>query len=136
VDDKGEGKDKELIDAENVIIPFLRAKFDGDPTHDKITWVIQQEHYSQTNVSGIPEVFTGTYMIALFEVTGIMFNVKDRIPELFLKDQATLTQWADKAHRRFISSLIDQMRQLINDVSVARDDLVDLHWKHWGVDIS
>lgn len=130
-----------LLDAENIVIPFLRAKFDGDPTHDKITWLIQVETHVEARIGVTPEsiemgVVKRTYMIGLLEVTGIMFNVKDQVPEMFLKDQNALTAWAEKAHSRFVRSLVDQMSTFIRDTNKTREDLVKLHRTYYGVDIS
>lgn len=123
---------RRLLDAENIIIPFLRARFDGDPTHDKITWLIQTEDHIESRPTPTDSdggfgvqmgVIRRTYMIALFNITGVMFNHKEQIPDHFLKDQDRIQMWAEKSHGRFIKGLRDQMQDFIMDVRKSTDDL-------------
>lgn len=122
-----------MIDAENIMIPYLRAKFDGDPVHDKITWILQKE----TEIGQMMSEYLGngeygvkvgppvekTYMIGLYQVQGIMFNVKEEIPPMFLDTKERAFQWCDRHHLTFIEALRDQMRVFADQV---KDNALEL----------
>lgn len=101
------------------MIPYLRAKFDGHEVHDKITWLMQKETemgdmISESLPTGgfgvkIGEPIEKFYMIGLYEVQGVMFNVKEEIPPMFLDTKERAFQWCDRHHVRFIQALADQM---------------------------
>jgi hypothetical protein len=127
-----------MIDAENIMIPYLRAKFDGDPVHDKITWIMQKETEIGQMVSvpldnGGYGVKVGppvekTFMVGLYEVQGVMFNVKEEIPPMFLITKSQAFKWCDRHHLRFIEALKDQMRTFGNELA---DNVVQLNRLVW-----
>lgn len=108
-----------MIDAENIMIPYLRAKFDGDPVHDRITWIMQKETEIGDMISTdlgngefgvkVGKPVEKTYMIGLYQVQGVMFNVKEEIPPMFLRTQEQAFKWCDRHHVTFIQALADQM---------------------------
>jgi len=112
-----------LRDAENIMIPHMRAKHDGDSTHDQITWLFQKETRMPEAITtdlgdgefGVSygEAMEATFILCMLNVKGIMFFVKNPIPDEALLDKQTMLRCADAVHYQMLHDLRRQMGEFV-----------------------
>jgi len=115
-----------LKDAENIMIPHMRAKHDGDRTHDQITWLFQKETQMPEAITtdlgdgefGVSygEAMESTFILCLLNVKGIMFFVKNPIPDEVLLDKQNLLSYADAMHYQMLHDLRQQMGEFVVEI--------------------